>query len=110
MNQKITYSLDKRLNNNQLRKNNTLKVANFIKANYTSKEDIELVDHLCMCGTNLVYTEIEAAEKLNLSSGMFCQKHLLCELCAERRTEKYLPVFTERYKEVESDLATSIPY
>lgn len=67
------------------------------------KQNTQVADKLHSCGNWLLFRDYYTIGKMLLHSAKFCQKHLLCPLCAIRRGGKYLKAYLEKLKEVQAD-------
>lgn len=50
------------------------------------------------CGNYLVFNEYFTVDKTRLSKASFCKQHLICPLCAIRRSAKTLKSYLDRYR------------
>lgn len=54
------------------------------------------------CGNFLVFRHYYELQKYRMLAGCTCKKHLLCSLCAIRRAAKYVAVYDEKIKQIQS--------
>jgi hypothetical protein len=59
-------------------------------ANEGSKEAAAAAVKLAECGTLLTFRDYFTIEQVKLTRASFCKKHTLCQLCAVRRSAKFL--------------------
>jgi hypothetical protein len=70
------------------------------------KKKGKLADKLQSCGHWLLFRDYYTIGKVKLHQAMFCDKHLLCPLCAIRRGARYLRAYLDRLKVVQAQQPT----
>ena len=66
-------------------------------ANYASdRSEVKLATNLRSCGHYLLFRHYYTVEKMRLHAAKFCNKHLLCPLCAIRRGAKQVQAYLAR--------------
>lgn len=77
-------------------------------AHYASeKGEVKLSRNLHQCGSYLLFRDYFTVGKIRLHAAKFCNKHLLCPLCAIRRGAKMVKAYLDRLQVIlasESDL------
>ncbi len=56
------------------------------------------------CGNWLVFNDYYTVGKIKLARSNFCQKHLVCALCAIRRSSRLMASYLERYQTIRRDV------
>lgn len=74
------------------------------------KKNRKLADKLQSCGHWLLFRDYFTIGKVKLHQAMFCDKHLLCPLCAIRRGARYLRAYLDRLKVVQAEQPTLKAY
>lgn len=69
-----------------------------------------LAPRLVMCGEWLQFRDYYTVNQVRLHHANFCKKHLLCPLCAIRRTSKHTEKYLERSKEIQEHDGQIKPY
>jgi hypothetical protein len=77
-------------------------------AHYASEQgEVKLSRNLHQCGSYLLFRDYFTIGKVRLHAAKFCNKHLLCPLCAIRRGAKMVKAYLDRLRVImasESDL------
>jgi len=81
-------------------------MANFAR----SAGDVKTAAKLEHCGQHLLFRDYFTVGKVRLHAANFCQKHLLCPLCAIRRGAKLVSSYLERFEFVSHAKPTLRPY
>ena len=73
-----------------------LDVAQYI-ADHVQGQDL-LAAHVRSCGDYLLFRHYFTVDQVRLHAGSFCNRHLLCPLCAIRRGSKALKAYLDRWE------------
>ena len=77
---------------------------------YSVTKDKKLSNSLRYCGSLLTFRHFYTVDQLRLHSAKFCHKHLLCPLCAIRRTSRCLQDFIPKIELVLASQPQLVPY
>jgi hypothetical protein len=75
-----------------------------------SQNELKTARHLKECGHWLLFKDYFTVGKVKLSKANFCNKHLLCPLCAIRRGAKYLQAYHQRLQVIQQEHPTIKAY
>lgn len=76
-----------------------LEMAHYAK----SQGDVKIYTKLQGCGEYLLFRDYYTVGKVRLAAAQFCKKHLLCPLCAIRRSAKMLKAYMDRLTVIQED-------
>jgi len=75
-----------------------------LMADYASNRgQVKLARNLDSCGHYLLFRHYYAVDQMRLHAAKFCNKHLLCPLCAIRRGARQVQAYLERLNVILSD-------
>jgi hypothetical protein len=62
------------------------------------------------CGNWLLFRDYYTVDKIKLASSNFCQKHLVCSLCAIRRSSKMMAAYLQKYQSIRAEVPSVAAY
>jgi len=69
-----------------------------------------LVSLIRSCGDYLLFRHYFTVDQVRLHAGSFCNKHLLCPLCAIRRGSKALKAYLDRWEVIKAEKTALRPF
>lgn len=85
-----------------------LDVAQYIGDHEQGQEP--LVARIRACGDYLLFRHYFTVDQVRLHAGSFCNKHLLCPLCAIRRGSKALKAYLDRWEVIQAEKTALRPF
>lgn len=85
-----------------------LDVAQYI-ADHVQGQDL-LAAHVRSCGDYLLFRHYFTVDQVRLHAGSFCNRHLLCPLCAIRRGSKALKAYLDRWEVIRAEKTALRPF
>lgn len=85
-----------------------LDVAQYIEEAHA--EEVLLLSKLRSCGEYLLFRHYFTVDQVRLHAGSFCNKHLLCPLCAIRRGSKALKAYLDRWQVIQTEKPALKPF
>lgn len=76
----------------------------------SDRGEVKLSRNLHMCGSYLLFRDYYTVGKVRLHAAKFCNKHLLCPLCAIRRGAKMVKSYLDRLKVILASHSQLKPY
>ena len=76
----------------------------------SDRGEVKLSRNLHMCGSYLLFRDYYTVGKVRLHAAKFCNKHLLCPLCAIRRGAKMVKSYLDRLRVILSQNPELKPY
>ena len=98
----INQPLDERLERYFNAKKYSLQVADYIDEYHAGTMFKRVRKALRDCGSYLVFRDYYTIGQTRLTRASFCKNHLLCPLCAIRRSARMVHKYLERYKEIKA--------
>lgn len=66
--------------------------------------------NITTCGNWLSFRDYYTVGKVKLFTANFCQKHLVCSLCAGRRATKMMAAYVQRFQTIRSEVPNASPH
>lgn len=85
-----------------------LDVAQYI-GDHEAGQDL-LLTRIRSCGDYLLFRHYFTVDQVRLHAGSFCNKHLLCPLCAIRRGSKALKAYLDRWEVIKTEKTALRPF
>jgi len=99
---------ESRINRYGHAKNIALTISDYIRSESPHHKD--LAKRINFCGEDLVFRHYYTEDQIKLTHARFCMKHLLCPLCAIRRSAKLLGRYVDRFQQNVAENANLTPY